>query len=210
MHHVTADLMLAAYASGVFPMAESATSPRLHWIDPTRRGLLPVGGVHVSRSTRRDLRRRDWRGYLNRDFEASLRACADRPETWINATLFDLYLELHRTGYAHSFEVTCDGEFAGAMFGIALHGAFFGESMVSARTNGSKMALLWASWALKTGGFTLFDTQFISPHLASLGGYVVSRTEYQAHLAAALLERAALPQELPDADQLLQEITQIS
>ena len=208
MHHprpsppISPDLMLAAYGAGIFPMAESADSPELHWIDPHRRGVLPVGGVHASRSTLRDLRRGGWRGYIDRDFEGALRACAGRDETWINADLFATYMALHEAGHAHSFEVTKGGDFAGAMFGITQQAAFFGESMVSACTNGSKLALLWASWALEAGGFTLFDTQFLTTHLVSLGGVEITRTEYRAHLDHALTRHAALPQALPDAQAL--------
>ena len=201
-HGVTPERMLAGYAAGIFPMAESADAPDLHWIDPPRRGVLPVGAVHASRSTLRNLRRGGWRGHIDRDFEGALRACADRPETWINAELFGAYMALHEAGHAHSFEVTRDGAFAGAMFGIALNAAFFGESMVSARTNGSKLALLWASWALAAGGFTLFDTQFLTTHLVSLGGLEITRTEYRAHLDYALTRPAALPEVLPDAKAL--------
>lgn len=207
---LTPERLLMGYAAGIFPMAESATSPVLHWVDPPRRGVLPVGGVHASRSTRRDLRRGGWAAHLDRDFAAALRACADRDETWINAELFSLYLALHEAGCAHAFEVSREGRFAGAMIGVALGAAFFGETMMSAQRNGSKMALLWASAALKAGGFTLFDTQFLTPHLASLGGREITRTEYRAHLAAALTRRARLPARLPDAAQLLQEITQTS
>lgn len=199
-------MMLAAYAAGIFPMADSAQGTELHWIDPHRRGVLPVGHVHASRSTLRDLRRGGWQGHLDRDFEGSLRACADRPETWINAELFRVYMALHESGHAHSFEVTSHGAFAGAMFGIALQGAFFGESMVSARKNGSKMALLWADWALDAGGFTLFDTQFLTTHLVSLGGREITRTEYRAHLDFALARPASLPRRLPSAEALLRGI----
>lgn len=199
---LTPGMMLAAYASGVFPMAESAAGTDLHWIDPARRGVLPVGGIHASRSTRRDLRRGGWQGHLNRDFAASLRACAARDETWINAGLTRAYLALHEMGHAHSFEVSFQGEFAGAMFGITLNAGFFGESMVSLRRNGSKMALLWADWALASGGFTLFDTQFLTTHLVSLGGREITRTEYRAHLDFAMSRQARLPRALPDAQGL--------
>lgn len=199
---VTRELMLAGYAAGIFPMAESAEAEDLHWVNPLRRGVLPVGGVHASRSTLRDLRRGGWQGHIDRDFEAALRACAARDETWINATLFRVYMALHEAGDAHSFEVTRQGEFAGAMFGVTMNAAFFGESMVSARTNGSKLALLWASWALEAGGFTLFDTQFLTTHLVSLGGVEITRTEYLAHLDRALSRPAALPETLPDAQAL--------
>ena len=201
-HGVTPERMLAGYAAGIFPMAESADAPDLHWIDPPRRGVLPVGAVHASRSTLRALRRGGWHGHVDRDFEGALRACAGRDETWINAELFATYMALHEAGHAHSFEVTKDGDFAGAMFGIALQAAFFGESMVSTRTNGSKLALLWASWALAAGGFVLFDTQFLTTHLVSLGGLEITRTEYRAHLDHALTQPAALPRDLPDAQAL--------
>lgn len=200
---LTPDMMLAAYAAGIFPMAESAEAEALHWIDPARRGVLPVGGVHASRSTLRELRRGGWQGHLDRDFEAALRACAARDETWINAELLGVYMALHEMGHAHAFEVTHDGAFAGAMFGISLNGAFFGESMVSARRNGSKLALLWADWALVAGGFTLFDTQFLTTHLVSLGGREITRTEYRAHLDFALTQPARLPDQMPGAEELL-------
>ena len=203
---LTPRMMLAAYAAGIFPMAESAESQELHWIDPARRGVLPVGHVHASRSTLRDLRRGGWQGHRNRDFEGALRACAARPETWINAELFHIYMALHESGHAHSFEVTKGGAFAGAMFGIALNGAFFGESMVSACRNGSKMALLWADWALAAGGFTLFDTQFLTTHLVSLGGREITRTEYRAHLDFAMTQAAELPALMPTAGQLCDAI----
>lgn len=203
---LTPDMMLAAYAAGIFPMAESAEGEDLHWIDPVRRGVLPVGGVHASRSTLRDLRRGGWQGHLDRDFEGALRACAARPETWINAALFRVYMALHEMGHAHSFEVTRNGAFAGAMFGIALNGAFFGESMVSACTNGSKLALLWADHALAEGGFTLFDTQFLTTHLVTLGGREITRTEYRAHLDFAMTQAARLPRHLPDAGRLFQSL----
>lgn len=203
---LTPGMMLAAYAAGVFPMAESAAGTELHWIDPHRRGVLPVGHVHASRSTLRDLRRGGWQGHLDRDFEGALRACADRPETWINAELFRVYMELHESGHAHSFEVTRDGAFAGAMFGIALNAAFFGESMVSACRNGSKMALLWADRVLDSGGFTLFDTQFLTTHLASLGGREITRVEYLAYLDLAMSRPAHLPACMPSAEALYRAI----
>lgn len=207
---ITPEHLLNAYANGIFPMAMSAGDPELHWYDPPRRGVLPVGGVRASRSTLRDLRRGGWEGSLNRDFRAALDACAARDETWINAGLIALYIALHKAGFAHSVEVWHHGQFAGAMFGVTLGGAFFGESMVSTRTNGSKMALLWASWALKAGGFSLFDTQFLTPHLASLGGREIGRTEYHRRLGHALSLPARLPETLPDAYSLVQAITQTS
>ncbi|MBK4215677.1 leucyl/phenylalanyl-tRNA--protein transferase [Paracoccus caeni] len=203
--------LLKGYARGVFPMADSAGDPRLYWYDPPYRGVLPVGGVHASRSLLRDLRRGDWSALLNHDFDAVVAACADREDTWINAPLSQLYRQLHQLGHAHAIEVRRNDRFAGGIFGVTLGGAFFGESMVSAQTNGSKMALLWTSSHLARSGFTLFDTQYLTPHLKRMGGSEITREDYRKRLAAALrsdVSFGALP--LPDADQLSQEITQTS
>nr|WP_154335984.1 leucyl/phenylalanyl-tRNA--protein transferase [Paracoccus sp. S-4012] len=202
--------MLRAYAAGIFPMADAADDPGLHWIDPPFRGVLPVGGIHASRSLRRSLRRGGWSATLNARFEAVVDACADRPETWINAPLRGLYRELHAMGFAHSLEVWREGELAGGTFGIALGGAWFGESMFSARTDGSKLALLWLSHQLGRCGFRLFDTQFSTPHLESLGGREISRRAYRAALSSALSVPASLSGPLPEAAALLQETTQMS
>lgn len=203
--------LLSAYAQGIFPMAQSATDPTLHWFSPPRRGVLPVGGVHASRSLLRDLKRGGYSAHLDSDFDAVVGACAARDETWINAPLRQLYLKLHQTGHAEAMEIRSNGEMAGAIFGVCLGGAFFGKSMVSHRTNGSKLALIWISSQLRRCGFTLFDTQFLTPHLASMGGHEISRDRYHAKLHRALGIRANLrASPLPTADQLWQEITQTS
>ncbi len=208
---LTAAQLLSGYARGVFPMAESADDPNLYWFDPPIRGVLPVGGVPAARSLRRDLRRGGWSAHLNRDFDAIVAACAARDETWINAQLARLYRELHLAGHAHAIEIRQQDSFAGGLFGVTLGAAFFGESMVSHRSNGSRMALLWTSSHLARCGFTLFDTQFLTPHLARMGGIEISRDQYRRRLSAALRIRAdftAAP--LLSADQLWQEITQTS
>ncbi|MDN5569209.1 MAG: leucyl/phenylalanyl-tRNA--protein transferase, partial [Paracoccus sp. (in: a-proteobacteria)] len=142
---LTPSQLLTGYARGVFPMAESAEDDQLYWFDPPMRGVLPIGGIHASRSLRRDLRKGGWSAHLDGDFNRIVAICADRDTTWINAPLAALYAKLHHAGHAHAVEIRHNGVFAGAMFGVTLGAAFFGESMVSARTNGSKMALLWAS-----------------------------------------------------------------
>lgn len=203
--------LLSGYAQGVFPMAESADDPNLYWFDPPLRGVLPVGGVHASRSLLRDLRRGGWSAHLNDNFDAVVAACAARDTTWINAPLRRLYRDLHKTGHAHSIEIRYGGHFAGGIFGVTLGGAFFGESMVSARTNGSKMALIWTSSQLQHCGFRLFDTQFLTPHLARMGGREIPRDQYRRQLAKAIRRDCDLAaQPVPDADQILQEITQTS
>lgn len=192
-------------------MAEGADDPRLYWFDPPLRGVLPIGGVHASRSLRRELRRGGWSADLDRDFDAVVAACAARDVTWINAQLTHLYGALHAEGRAHALAVRHHGSFAGGIFGVSLGSAFFGESMVSLRPNGSKMALIWLSSHLARCGFTLFDTQFLTPHLARLGGVEITRAAYQRALSKALARPADIrAARLPDAVQLWQEITQTS
>lgn len=184
---LTPEMVLRAYASGVFPMAEDASAPTLHWFEPKRRGVMPLDGFHVSRSTLRTRRRGGFRFSCDADFAGVLAACADRPVTWINPEIASVFIELHNLGLAHSVEVrTEDGELAGGVYGLALGGAFCAESMVSRVTGGSKMALAELVTRLKRGGYSLMDTQYLTPHLASLGGVEVSRGEYRRRLAAAL------------------------
>ncbi len=188
--------LLAGYAQGIFPMARAADDPRLYWFNPPFRGILPVGGVHMSRSLRRSLARGGWTADAHPDFDRIVRHCADRPETWINAPLLQLYRRLHDSGHAQALAVYQDGALAGGIFGVTLGGAFFGESMFSTRTDGSKMALVWLSDHLSRCGFTLFDTQYLTPHLASMGGVEITREDYRARLAHALRQPAdyhALP-----------------
>lgn len=208
---LTAAQLLAGYAQGIFPMAESAHSPELRWYSPDFRGVLPVGAVHASRSLRRDLRRGGWSARLDGDFDAVVAACASREPTWINEPLTRLYHQLHQAGHAHAVITLHQGQFAGGIFGITLGRAFFGESMVSARRNGSKMALIWLSSHLARCGFTLFDTQMITPHLITMGGSEIPRAAYLSRLRDALMGEADFHHAtLPDDRQLWQEITQTS
>ena len=187
---LTPDILLRAYAAGIFPMAESRDDPQIHWVDPRRRGILPLDGFHISRSLRRRLLRSDWRIAADTAFAETVKACAARDETWINAPIFDTYLALHRMGFSHSIEVWEGDSLIGGVYGVALGGAFFGESMFSRRTDASKVALAHAVHRLRAGGFTLFDTQFLTPHLASLGGKEITRGEYHRRLALALESEA--------------------
>ncbi|MBD3765960.1 MAG: leucyl/phenylalanyl-tRNA--protein transferase [Rhodobacterales bacterium] len=183
---LTPETLLRGYAAGIFPMAETRDDPVLHWIDPLLRGVLPLDGFHVSRSLDRRMRRGGFRVTVDRDFAGVLDGCADRPETWINAPLRQLYLVLHAAGHAHSTEVWQDGALVGGVFGVVLGGAYFGESMFSRVPDASKIALAHTVDRLRAGGFALFDTQFLTPHLASLGGVEISRRDYRRRLAAAL------------------------
>lgn len=187
---ITPEILLRAYAAGIFPMAEGRDDPEIHWVDPRRRGILPLDGFHISRSLRRTLLRSGWRVTADTAFAATVDSCADRDETWINDTIFTLYVALHRMGHAHSVEVWDGSELIGGVYGVTLGTAFFGESMFSRRTDASKAALAWCVHRLKAGGFTLFDTQFLTPHLRSLGGIEIPRSDYHRRLAAALQSRA--------------------
>ena len=192
-------------------MAESRDDPEIFWVDPDLRGILPLDGFHISRSLRKAILKEDYQVSISQAFPDVVRACADREETWINETIFALYTTLHRMGFAHSIEVWEDTRLVGGAYGVALGGAFFGESMFSRRTNGSKIALAYLVDHLREAGFQLCDTQFITDHLASLGGVEISRAEYRGLLAEALQTRADFTQpSLAAASTLIQRSTQTS
>ncbi len=188
---ITPELLLTAYAAGIFPMAESRDAAGIHWIDPRRRGVIPLDGFHISRSLRKSILRGGFAVTTDRDFAGVVRGCADRAETWINAEIFALYADLHRSGHARSVEVRRDGILVGGVYGVVLGAAFFGESMFSTATDASKVALAWTVHRLRAGGFTLFDTQFLTPHLESLGAVEIPRAEYRRRLAHALTREAS-------------------
>jgi len=202
---LTPDVLLQGYASGIFPMAESRDDPDVFWVDPKMRGVLPLNGFHMSRSLARFARRCDWTVRLNRDFAGVVEACADRADTWINDEIYNLYIALHEQGHAHSIEAWDETRLVGGVYGVTLGAAFFGESMFSRATNGSKIALAAAVDHLTRAGFTLFDTQFITPHLASLGAIEVKRAHYHQQLEQALRVQARFD-DLPVAT--LQDIVQ--
>lgn len=209
---LTPDLLLGAYAAGIFPMAESRDDPEVYWVDPRIRGVLPLDGFHLSRSLAKRMRSGRYRASLNQDFGLVLNGCADRDETWINDAIRDLVLELHARGHAHAFGIHEGDRLIGGMYGLTLGAAFFGESMFSRATDGSKMALAWAVDHLRRTGFRLFDTQFLTNHLASLGGVEIPRRDYRKSLAAALDQNAdilSLPLET-DPQAVVQRITQTS
>ncbi|MGQ0566290.1 MAG: leucyl/phenylalanyl-tRNA--protein transferase [Gemmobacter sp.] len=209
---VTPEILLRAYAMGVFPMAQGRRSDDIHWVDPKKRGIFPLEGFRISRSLARAIGRGDYTVTIDRDFAGVVDACADRPETWINAEIRALYLALHGAGFAHSLEVRVGEALVGGVYGVTLGAAFFGESMFSRRTDASKVALAWAVHRLRAGGFTLFDTQFLTPHLASLGAIEISRAEYHRRLDAALGGQASFTPDGygPDAGSVRQRSTQTS
>lgn len=209
---LTAELLLHAYSVGVFPMAEHRDDPEVFWVDPKRRGVLPLDGFHISRSLARSLKRGKFQITVNHDFPQVVAACADRAETWINDEIHARYVELHHMGRAHSLEIWQDGALIGGVYGVSLGAAFFGESMFSRRNDASKIALAYLVDRLNQAGFALCDTQFITPHLASLGGQEISRAAYQAQLRDAVMKETAdfSGPEIPTAQEILQRNTQTS
>ncbi|MGR3467302.1 MAG: leucyl/phenylalanyl-tRNA--protein transferase [Shimia sp.] len=183
---IDAETLLRAYMAGIFPMAEDRNARELFWVDPERRGVIPLDGLHISRSLRQHMRRTPHDVRRNTAFTRVVALCAAREETWINDDLAGLYTTLHHRGFAHSIEVWEDGMIAGGIFGIAIGGAFFGESMFSGRPNGSKVALVYLVDLLRRAGFTLFDTQFITAHLTTMGAIEIPRDDYRRRLGAAL------------------------
>lgn len=187
---ITPELLLRAYAAGVFPMSEGCDDPELFWVDPRERGILPLEGFHISRSLARRIRQAPFDIRINTDFAGVVEGCADRDETWINAEIFELYQQLHATGHAHSLELWEGDALIGGVYGVALGAAFFGESMFSRRRDASKIALAYLVSRLRFGGFELFDTQFVTDHLQSLGAVEISRAAYRSRLADALQKPA--------------------
>jgi leucyl/phenylalanyl-tRNA---protein transferase len=200
---LTPDILLAAYAGGVFPMAESADDPELFWVDPHRRGILPLDGFHVPHRLRRVVRQGSFEIRVDSAFENVIRGCAEatekRPNTWINEEIVRLYAALFARAAAHSVESWNDGILVGGLYGVSLGAAFFGESMFSRITDASKVALVHLVARLRLGGYRLLDTQFLTPHLARFGGIEISRARYHRLLADALAYRASFPVALPDA-----------
>jgi leucyl/phenylalanyl-tRNA--protein transferase len=177
-------LLVRAYAAGIFPMADAGG--RINWYAPDPRAIIEHANLRRSRSLRATIRKGRYEVRVNTAFEAVMRACADRPETWINAEFIRAYTALHRAGFAHSVEAWQDGELVGGLYGVALGGLFCGESMFSRATDASKVCLVALVDRLVARGFVLHDVQFLTPHLASLGATTIPRAEYERRLAAAI------------------------
>jgi leucyl/phenylalanyl-tRNA---protein transferase len=187
---VTPDILLRAYCSGLFPMAEDAEDEHLHWFDPRERGIFPLDAMVVSRSLAKKIRAAPYEISADRDFAQVLSACASsapgREKTWINKRIVKVFHKLHELGYGHSIEAWRDGELVGGLYGLAIGGAFFGESMFHRATDASKICLIHLVARLRRGGFLLLDAQFLTPHLESLGAIEISRADYRRRLSAAL------------------------
>jgi leucyl/phenylalanyl-tRNA--protein transferase len=191
---ITPQVLLKAYACGIFPMAESAEDPGLYWIEPEARGIIPLGRFHVPRRLARTVARDVFSVHVDRDFEAVIGACAavapDRAKTWINARIRRLYTDLFDLGHCHTVECWQDGKLVGGLYGVRLGAAFFGESMFSRARDASKVALVHLVARLRRGGFRLLDTQFTTEHLRQFGAVDVDRRQYQ-HLLEKAIEADA-------------------
>jgi len=187
---ITPELMLRAYRHGLFPMAETRRGDRLYWLDPERRGVLPLDRFHLPRRLLRTVVSGALDVAADRDFAATIAGCAaaapGREDTWINPQIEHLFHELHRMGFAHSVEARHDGRVVGGLYGVVMGAVFFGESMFSAMRDASKVALVHLVARLRLGGFQLLDTQFVTAHLAQFGAAEIPREEYKSRLAAAL------------------------
>ncbi len=190
MDGLSTDDLIKAYSLGIFPMAESSDSPEIYFVDPEMRGILPLDGFHIPKRLKRVLRNSPYPVTVNHDFAAVIDQCRKptktRPDSWINPFIRNLYVDLHRQGFAHSIEVWDDGDIIGGLYGAALGSVFFGESMFSRKTNGSKIALVHLVARLKHSGFTLLDTQFTTPHLEQFGGLELPRDDFKILLASAI------------------------
>ena len=208
---LTPDLLLHGYSIGIFPMADHAGESEVFWVDPKRRGIMPLDGFHLSRSLRKTILKDDYSITINQCFADVVDGCADRAETWINDEIRRLYLALHDAGRAHSLEVWNGPDLVGGVYGVTLGTAFFGESMFSRQRDASKIALVYLVDRLRSAGFTLFDTQFLTDHLASLGAIEISRATYHTLLDGALTGQADfLAPDPATAQDVVQRMTQTS
>ncbi|MCC5991888.1 MAG: leucyl/phenylalanyl-tRNA--protein transferase [Rhodobacteraceae bacterium] len=208
---LSAELLLYAYRQGVFPMAADQHDDQLYWFDPVMRGILPLDGFRMSRSLARRIRTTAFQVTLNRAFDAVVAGCAARDKTWINAPIARAFGQLHRQGHAHSVEIWDGERLAGGVYGLAIGGLFCGESMFSHRPDASKIALAFLVVHLRRCGFSLFDTQYLTDHLASLGGAEIPRAQYHARLEFALRQDADITRHpLPGIQEVLQLRTQRS
>ncbi len=191
------ELIISAYANGLFPMAKDRHDPAIHWLDPLRRGVIPLDRFHIPRRLRRTIRKQPFEIRIDSDFAAVIHACAEplpgRPRTWLNDELIAAYIAMAERGFAHSIECWQEGRLVGGLYGVALGAAFFGESMFSRVRDASKVALVELVFRLRAGGFELLDTQFVTEHLRRFGAVEISRQEYRVRLRRAIVKQAEFP-----------------
>ena len=217
--NITPELLLSAYMQGIFPMAESADSDDVFWVDPDERGIFPLDQFHVPKKLAKKIKSEPFKVRINTAFQEVMLKCADptdnvdRQNTWINKTILTRYNELHEVGYAHSVECWQDQDLVGGLYGVSLNGAFCGESMFHTVTDASKIALVYLVARLKVGGYRLLDTQFVTDQLSQFGAIEISRKEYRARLKEALFVEDSNFYSMSgeaDGSTILQSVTQTS
>jgi leucyl/phenylalanyl-tRNA--protein transferase len=210
---VTPDLLLRAYRIGMFPMAENRHSEKLYWLDPELRGHLPLDGFHLPRRLLRTVLSGPYTVTVNHEFAATIAGCAapapGRMDTWINPKIEELFTELHRLGHGHSVETRLDGKLVGGLYGVAVGGVFFGESMFSQARDASKVALVHLVARLRLGGFRLLDTQWVTTHLMQFGAEEMPRLDYRQLLEKAVVQTAHFEAD-PDPDILQTEFIRLA
>ena len=203
-HRLTPEILIRAYAAGIFPMSESRDDPTIFWVDPKMRGILPLDDFHVSRSLRKTVRRKTFDVTFDQDFRAVIEACAETPRpdqgTWINDQIITAYTELHQLGLAHSVECWQDGRIVGGLYGVSINGAFCGESMFSHVPDASKVALVHLVARLRLSGIRLLDTQFVTDHLKTFGAIEIPARHYLMRLEEALESDAKFRVNISDED----------
>lgn len=216
MTTLTPEILLRAYAFGVFPMAEGRNQREVYWVDPKERGVLPLDAFHLPKRLARTVRQHRFEVRCDSAFDAVVEGCAapaqGRPDTWINSEIRRLSLRLYEMGFAHSVECWREEKLVGGLYGVALGGAFFGESMFSRERDASKVALVHLVARLRLGSFQLLDTQFVTEHLQRFGALEIPRDEYRSRLAQAIAAPARFHPVLPDSalDSFVQSMTQRS
>lgn len=204
MTTITPKILLQAYAVGIFPMAETAEDNALYWVEPEERGVIPLRGLRISRSLRKQVRRQIFKIRIDSAFADVIEACAAKTKTrkltWINTRIRTLYNQLHNMGHCHSVECWRDGKLVGGLYGVKIGAAFFGESMFSRETDASKVALVHLVARLNAGGFQLLDAQFMNPHLKTLGAIVMSKADYKELLPSAIVVPADFNRFKGDSD----------
>ena len=210
------ETILKAYSMGIFPMSESYNDPNIYWVNPKKRSIIDIDNFKISKSLKKEVKKEKFEITFNKNFEEVIKCCAkktkERPSTWINKKIINAYSDLHKLGHAHSVEVWFEKKLVGGLYGVSLGSAFFGESMFSLIPNASKISLVYLITLLKIKKFTLLDTQFINPHLLSLGAIEITRKKYLKLLSNSLKKRADFKKKISKSlfYKTLQLITQTS
>ena len=214
--NINEETILKSYSLGIFPMSESFDDPNLYWINPKKRGVIPINEFKISKNLRKEIKKKKFLITINKDFKGVIKNCAkktkNRPSTWINKEIIKLYSNLHKIGHAHSIEAWHQDKLVGGLYGVSLGSAFFGESMFSIMSNSSKICLVYLLANLKIKKFTLLDTQFVNPHLKKLGAIEISRKKYLKMLGSSLKKSANFNKKISQSSiyDIIQSMTQTS